>query len=109
MSVDAGSEKLGPRTVCRVMNTTYHKMNTVVPNLLRGGLFVSDEGVTRLNHAALLKIFVMIGVILSVISFSIAGSDAPGSHASNKAPEKSDVEMARPPAAEAILQTSKAR
>jgi hypothetical protein len=59
------------------------------------GLFIPEEdGTSRLNQAGVVKIFIILGVLMTVGTYSIGGSYVPKKAAPKKAAPKSDVEMA---------------
>jgi hypothetical protein len=58
-------------------------------------LFIPEEdGTSRLNQAGVVKIFIILGVLMTVGTYSIGGSYVPKKAAPKKAAPKSDVEMA---------------
>jgi hypothetical protein len=58
------------------------------------GLFIPEEdGSSRLNQAGVVKIFIILGVLMTVGTYSIGGSYVPKKAAPKKAAPKSDVEM----------------
>merc|ERR1740138_1714758 len=62
------------------------------------GLFIpEDDGSSRLNQAGVVKIFIILGVLMTVGTYSIGGSYVPKKAAPKKAAApKSDVELATP-------------
>jgi len=58
------------------------------------GLFIpEDDGSKRLNQAGVVKIFIILGVLMTVGTYSIGGSYVPKKAAPKKPAAKSDVEM----------------
>jgi hypothetical protein len=61
------------------------------------GLFIpEDDGSKRLNQAGVVKIFIILGILMTVGTYSIGGSYVPKKAAPKKAAPKSDVELATP-------------
>jgi hypothetical protein len=59
------------------------------------GLYVSDGGEQRLNQAALVKIFLIFSVLVTVVTYSAGGNYVKKGPAAKPAPKR-DVEMASP-------------
>merc|ERR1719191_58167 len=67
---------------------------TSVTHKLPGLYIAEDDGTSRLNQAGVVKIFIILGVLMTVGTYSIGGSYVPKKAAPKKPAAKSDVEMA---------------
>jgi hypothetical protein len=67
---------------------------TSVTHKLPGLFIAEDDGTSRLNQAGVVKIFIILGVLMTVGTYSIGGSYVPKKAAPKKPAAKSDVEMA---------------
>merc|ERR550537_1590475 len=66
---------------------------TSVTHKLPGMFIPEDDGTSRLNQAGVVKIFIILGVLMTVGTYSIGGSYVPKKAAPKKPAAKSDVEM----------------
>jgi hypothetical protein len=66
---------------------------TSVTHKLPGLYIPEDDGTSRLNQAGVVKIFIILGVLMTVGTYSIGGSYVPKKAAPKKPAAKSDVEM----------------